>query len=99
MIINQINAVPRGIVNGTMNLTEYIGEKLDKIADGLSGKSAMETGKASLDDPITKAHMAAMEKLRRTKPTNYKNLVTVCMALMDKSDAVERKEAIMRAFD
>lgn len=98
-VVNQINAVPRGIVNGTLNLTDFVGEKLDKIADGLSGKNAISTGTASLDDPILKEHMEVMEKTRRTKPMNYKNLSTVCMAIMDKPDKKARMDAIMKAFD
>jgi hypothetical protein len=100
MLFDQINAIPRGIVNGTMDLTQFVGGKLDLIADGLSGGGGGGApGSASLDDPFTKEHVAFMENARRTRPVNYKNLAGICTKMMSNPDQVQRKERIMNAFN
>ena len=100
MLFNQINAIPRGIVSGTMDLTTFVGGKLDKIADGLGGRNGTAaSGTGSLDDPLVKEHVAFMENARRTRPVNYKNLAGVCLQLMENPDQVQRKEQIMNAFN
>lgn len=99
-LFDQINAIPRGLITGTMNLSDFIGQKLDVIADGLSGKNAMAPGaKGSVNDPFTGEHIAFLENARRTKPVNYQNLVTICTQLVGNPDTELRKKAIMEAFN
>ena len=94
---NTVNSLPRTIINNTVNFAEWVGERLDKVAEGLQGKNS--GGDDSQESTVMlKKHFDMLERLRRTKPVNYKNLTELAVKLTVEQDKAKRDEAIVKAF-
>ena len=96
-----LSAFPQTLVNRTLSLAEFVAGKIERVADGLSGNNSNNDDDDN-DDTITfmvlKTHFEMMEKLRKTKPTNYKNLVRIALKLTQNKDKESRNLAILKAF-
>jgi len=100
ILATSTSAIPKQLVNSTISLAEFVANKIEKVADGLSGKNAddEEDDKDTATFILLKTHFNMMEKLRKSKPINYKNLAEISLKLTENKDKEQRTANILKAF-